>query len=394
MRKMFVKPLWLLVDSLTLNVNKYYSFLMKSQDWSREELEEYQLTKLRELSNNFGLGIDSFEDLKSRPLTSKQDIPLQYTPRIRNYITHETSGSTGEPRRIYVPSEHWPRKEAVFMRCWSWLGWRGQPVLRLIAGKPSWPWYDRWRNVKILNYREVTPEHVNYVIQKRPFLIHGRGGGVRGTCEGVIKAGRADVLKDVGLVWLGESSEGHRQRLEPYVRGFYEGYGLAELAPVASPCEYNNMHINMECGVIESVDGEIVITDINNTAMPFIRYRTGDDGKIRDSDCPCGRQHPILYDVRGRRTDYYDGPEVKKPIHWWLVSPISHDYIDLVKAWRAEVFPKEGRIVIHFVFRDKEDFARLEPYRRWVEEQTGLRCEFQKQDSATKWKRDLVRVIT
>jgi phenylacetate-CoA ligase len=378
---------------MTLNVSKYYNFYMRSQYWSKEKLEEFQLQKIRELSQHFGLGIDNWRDFYAKPITSKQDIPINYTPKVRKYITHQTSGSTGEPRQIYVPASHWPRKEAVFMRCWTWLGWHGQPVVRLIAGKPTWPWYDGWRNVKILDYRRPGEEHFKYVIEKSPFLIHGRGGGVRGTCEGVIKMGRQDVLKDVGLLWLGETSEGHKERLKPFVRAFYEGYGLAELAPVASPCEYGSMHINMECGIIESINGEIVITDINNDAMPFIRYRTGDDGQIKESDCQCGRQHPILYNVRGRRTDFFDGPEVKRPIHWWIVSPISHDYFDLVKAWRAEVYPKKGMIIIHFVFREKEDFPRLEPYRRWIENETGLKCEFQRHDSATKWKRDLVRVF-
>ena len=48
--------------------------------------------------------------------------------------------------------------------------------------------------------------------------------------------------------------------------------------------------------------GDILITQLNNYAMPFIRYRIGDIGRLSDEVCPCGNQLPILAELLGRST--------------------------------------------------------------------------------------------
>ena len=52
--------------------------------------------------------------------------------------------------------------------------------------------------------------------------------------------------------------------------------------------------------------GEIVLTDLNNKAMPLIRYRVGDMG-ILGSDCACGRRGPVLEKIWGRTYDFVHG---------------------------------------------------------------------------------------
>ena len=48
--------------------------------------------------------------------------------------------------------------------------------------------------------------------------------------------------------------------------------------------------------------GEVVITDLNNMCMPFIRYRIGDLAVAMDprEACPCGRGLPRLGRIEGR----------------------------------------------------------------------------------------------
>lgn len=63
--------------------------------------------------------------------------------------------------------------------------------------------------------------------------------------------------------------------------------------------------------------GSIVITDLNNCAMPLIRYQIGDQASRLDDECPCGRALPLLGPIEGRimdiivtpdgRFDYYSG---------------------------------------------------------------------------------------
>lgn len=382
-----------IVDRLTFNVNKFYNFFMISKDWSYDQLRDYQLQKLRRISDVWNLGIRSWEDFYKLPLTSKEDI-FSFTPNTnRRYKTHETSGSTGEPRKVYVPEETWYRKMSIFRRSWNSLGRTDEPVLRLIAGDAKFSWYDYWRNVKALNYRKITNEHVNYLVKEKPFLIHGPGGSTRILIEGATLLGFDDILKDIRIMWLGQSSEIHKERLVDLCKSFHESYGLAELPTVANPCLYNS-HMIMETGIVEVIDGEIIVTDFNNDIMPIIRYKTGDEGKIGNNDCPCGMEHPIMYDFKGRRSDYYFGPEVRKPIGWWVVSPISHKYLHEVEKWRVDVYPKKNKFKLYVVMRtDNDPNIILKDYMEWVQVQIGLDCEIVERQSGFKWKRKLVRVI-
>jgi phenylacetate-CoA ligase len=58
--------------------------------------------------------------------------------------------------------------------------------------------------------------------------------------------------------------------------------------------------------------GEIVITDFNNRAMPFIRYRIGDIGSLSSDPCPCGCELPLLMSLDGRVTDTLKRPDGSK----------------------------------------------------------------------------------
>jgi phenylacetate-CoA ligase len=93
----------------------------------------------------------------------------------------------------------------------------------------------------------------------------------------------------------------------------HEDYGSAELCSIAAECRHHHglhpfaEHFHVEvvrqdrpanCGEL----GRILITDLSNYAMPFIRYDIGDVGVLRDSPCPCGLPG-VRLDVQGRHQD-------------------------------------------------------------------------------------------
>ena len=57
--------------------------------------------------------------------------------------------------------------------------------------------------------------------------------------------------------------------------------------------------------------GELVITDLNNYCLPFIRYRLGDIGVAVDPRvaCPCGRGLPLIGEVEGRVQSIIQGTD-------------------------------------------------------------------------------------
>jgi len=50
-------------------------------------------------------------------------------------------------------------------------------------------------------------------------------------------------------------------------------------------------------------EGELVVTELNNYAMPLVRYRTGDFASLSDDPCPCGRTLPVIENLFGRAYD-------------------------------------------------------------------------------------------
>lgn len=101
----------------------------------------------------------------------------------------------------------------------------------------------------------------------------------------------------------------------------YDRYGSREVSAMAAECDrHRGLHIQMPGYIIETIDpvtlepvtgepGEIVITVLNNYAMPFLRYRIGDMGTLDTSRCPCGLVFHRLREVVGRTSDNFLMPD-------------------------------------------------------------------------------------
>jgi phenylacetate-CoA ligase len=93
-------------------------------------------------------------------------------------------------------------------------------------------------------------------------------------------------------------------------------YGCGEVGPIAYQCEQGRLHVMSENLLVEVLTekgelagpgqtGEIVVTDLNNRAMPLIRYRLGDFAVV-GRPCSCGRGFPVLENIRGRAYDFVE----------------------------------------------------------------------------------------
>jgi phenylacetate-CoA ligase len=90
-----------------------------------------------------------------------------------------------------------------------------------------------------------------------------------------------------------------------------QNYGLNEIGPVAPECEAGRFHIHTEHCWVEIVDdaghavgpgetGRLLVSSLNNAAMPLLRYDTGDLATAVSGDCPCGRLLPSFGGIVGR----------------------------------------------------------------------------------------------
>ena len=93
----------------------------------------------------------------------------------------------------------------------------------------------------------------------------------------------------------------------------YSTYGITELACSMCECEAGQGgHVNPQFVHAEILDetgspvpdgtpGQLVATSIGVTAMPLVRFATGDITFLTRSPCPCGRTTPRIGPILGRR---------------------------------------------------------------------------------------------
>jgi hypothetical protein len=381
------------LDSQTLGLLPWRKFFRDSQRWPYRKKVDLQLDLLRALSVEFGLGIASWKDFQSLKVTAKSDL-RGYAPHNRELaIEYQTSGSSGVPFSFYRDRSLEAIDTGIFERAWSMVGRKDQLVLRLVSGTPKWAYYDSLRNVVPMNYRTIDDSYVEWVVSKKPFLIHGVAGAIRDLSQRIIAAGKAKHLKGIRLYLMSEDTRTHREALLPYFSGIFMGYGTSECRTVASQCRYGTLHVNMETSVAESVDGELVVTNLHNKVMPFVRYRTGDKGEVvKGKRCKCGVVSDVIEGLEGKTIDYYFEEGMKRPTGWWLVSPISHDYGDLVQAWRIEVVPPR-RLVRVYAVPKATDLDRFQTYLDWIEQNLGFRAELVKVKELPDWRRRLLKVV-
>ncbi len=135
-------------DLITGNsVHKCFRFLKRSQYWLREEIDNYQNNKLRELikhaySNvpfyselflDLGLkpeDIQTKDDLHKIPIITKDDLRKKKSKHLatnierKSLLYRSSSGSTGEPFQFYVSKHSESMQTASAIRAWYWMGYK------------------------------------------------------------------------------------------------------------------------------------------------------------------------------------------------------------------------------------------------------------------------------
>lgn len=101
----------------------------------------------------------------------------------------------------------------------------------------------------------------------------------------------------------------------------FDQYGCGEVESIAYECEaHHGYHIIDEHVLLEFLredgspakpgePGSVVVTDLDNYMMPFIRYKNGDRGIPSIDACSCGRGLSKMGKVQGRDSDIIFTPD-------------------------------------------------------------------------------------
>ena len=240
--------------------------------------------------------------------------------RIRN----ATGGSTGTPLTFYQDRNYWNQRNLSVYYFDQWAGWNfGEPQLIIWGsladiegdGHTKHQLRDFWRNQYWLNGFRLTDATMqtafNEMNRCQPQTILAYPSSLYQFATFLSENGLTPNWKLKGIISSAEMLHAHYRTLAETVFGtkVYNRYGGREVGLIAMECPEGRMHINCHDLYLEidSIDpytkpGEILITQLNNYAMPFIRYRIGDIGRLSDEVCPCGNQLPILAELLGRST--------------------------------------------------------------------------------------------
>lgn len=162
--------------------------------------------------------------------------------------------------------------------------------------------------------RETLDWYVNKIKGWKPNILSGLPTYLQLLARHIEKSG--GKAPDIGSI-LPQGALSTPSMQKELIKAFnapvHEVYGGHEFGCVASTChKLEKMHVLMSECFVETVKdgkhvapgelGEIVLTIFSNKAMPLIRYRPGDVGRLHSDSCSCGRASQLLT-VEGRIQD-------------------------------------------------------------------------------------------
>lgn len=282
-----------------------------------------------------GKKISSLKEVQDLPFTTKQNLrdnfPYGFLSVDQREVVrlHSSSGTTGNPTVIFHTKSDLASWANLMARCLYSAGIRDTDVFQNMSGYglftgglgfqygiealgclsiPSGAG-NSLRQIKLMQDYGTTVAHAIPSYLKRLYDVFMESG--------------LDPKKDTKLHSLMIGAEPHtneqRRRIEEmFGVKAYNSFGLSEMngPGVAFECIYQDgMHVWEDAYLVEIINpetlepvpdgefGELVMTTLDRTAMPLVRYRTRDLTRFLPGQCQCGRTHRRLDRITGRSDD-------------------------------------------------------------------------------------------
>lgn len=159
------------------------------------------------------------------------------------------------------------------------------------------------------------------LIRFRPEVLYGYPSALAQVGRFIQDRGLEPISVDTIITTAERLSDANRRQLiRMYGGKVFNLYCTREHGCIGFECDrHQGMHIDMGSVFMEIVrdgkrmepgqPGEIVITDLFNYGMPFIRSRTGDKGIYSQQPCDCGSPLPLLKELHGRSSNLIYRPD-------------------------------------------------------------------------------------
>jgi phenylacetate-CoA ligase len=332
---------------------KHLNELEKTQWWTRDRILALQDERLRKL---IGHAYDNvpyyrriFEQrgLKPEDIVTSGDLmklPILTRPLVRNnfndlmargfpskkLVLCRTAGSIGEPLRFYgTRDDCCGRGIAAELRAYGWAGYEvgdrcallcEPPVYESGMGRVSRVVKHFLQRIELFNPLDISEDKLSVFARKlegfQDGFIKGYPTAIYLLARFMKKEGKRR-LRPKAIISVGEELYDFQRELfeEVFDCETYSYYGSNEVDAIGAECSaHSGYHTAAENVIVEIVDdqdrlvppgreGRLLITNLHNYGMPFIRYEIGDIGAVSDKNCPCGRGLPLLSALNGRTAD-------------------------------------------------------------------------------------------
>lgn len=367
------------------------------------------------------LDVDShtpLELLAALPILEKEEVTRlseQIARRLGphdRFVVRRTAGTSGRPLVVFADHLANARSLAARARCLGWFGVRiGDRECRLWGRSLSRNerLKARVRDCLLNRYRisvsELEPDRIvetaTAALLSRPDYIYGYASMVFQFGDAIARLPAADSTGLKVAVLTSEASSQLQRDKSSRLLGIpiVDEFGCSEVDIIAHQCPAGSYHIIAENVLVEVLPvsnedplrGEIVLTDLNNTLMPLLRYRIGDEVVIKPGKCPCGRSLPMIASVGGRTLyQYFHLPDGRR-LHSYVFEYFIDDLLGAGIGIRQFQIVQEtyDRIIIYLSL-DKDSEAE----RHAVEAQIKRRLEPEIGISATVVARFVERIVS
>lgn len=336
----------------------FRAFLEQSQWWTADALRDYQMEFLgrllvhvyhhvpywEEWFKRSGVtpgDLRSLDDIRRLPIIGKSDIRTNKDRMLAdNWLgqtwTKSTGGATGVPLELDYTAESYDWRVACSKRGYSWAmgcedGRKQAHIWGVAIGgqshlaKLKQDIHHCVFRQKYFNCFEFDAELMAQCLKSlnrfQPEYVIGYTNPLYEFARYIQRKGALRFFPKAILCGAEKLHFFQRETIEAVFQcPAFNTYGSREFMLIASECEkHEGLHVSMENLIVEVIKedgspakpgetGDLVITDLHNYGMPFIRYRIGDMAVASDHVCSCGRGLALLADIVGRSLDIIRTP--------------------------------------------------------------------------------------
>jgi phenylacetate-CoA ligase len=305
------------------NVNDHYNLYLSSLSWSRDKMIAYQIDRIKEIlkysyeNSNFykkridecGLNLENFkysDQLKNMAPLTRNELKNKLNEIVSKEFDlskcskSSSSGSTGSPAIFYHDKNGIAANRASML------------FIKFLGGfEPGNKWINIWGNPTAVNvdWKKPSNRYKKYFLneirfpaftlnqknqfnvlyklfkEKKPAFVHGYTNAIF-LFSKYLEERNENITYIKGVFTTAENLHDYqRKTIQKYLGHVYDHYSCTETNGIAAQTKFDKYysvldpHVYIEFGEIVDTKTnlrKIILTDLDNRVLPFIRYETGD----------------------------------------------------------------------------------------------------------------------